>query len=107
MRRRIDQALCDRAELLARSHPLGTVAEILDVLPSTVSKMRKRGWRAGDWSCQRRSRPTDFAIRAFDMTHAELCAHYGCGTRTVTRWFAEKPAVRPSWRGRHLRRVGT
>ena len=44
--RRLDQALHDRAELLARDHPLGVVADLLELHPSQITQMRKRGWKA-------------------------------------------------------------
>ncbi len=97
---RIDQALCDRAELLSRSHPLGTVAQLLGLRASTISRMRKRGWVAADWRSKVRPRPADFAIQSAHLTYAELLAHYACGPRALQRWFAETPARRPSWQGR-------
>lgn len=98
-RRRIDQALCDRAELLARAHPLGTVATLLDLHPSQITRIKQRDWRAADHRGKFRPRPTDFAIQSAHLTFAELVAHYGCGTRTLIRWFAETPGRRPSWQG--------
>jgi hypothetical protein len=93
----IPQRLYDRAELLARSHPLGTVAEIMGIGRTTVSKMKKRGWKAVDYSSLRRPVPTDWAWRAPDMSVNELAAYYGTCSRTVCRWLREKP-VRPLWR---------
>lgn len=87
--RPIPQSVCDRAELLARSHPLGIVAELLGKQPSTITRMKKRGWKANDYSCKRRARPSDFAIQAANMPHAELVRHYRAGTSTITRWLRE------------------
>lgn len=100
----IPQSTYDRAELLARSHPLSVVAQLVRVHPSVLSRMKARGWRAVDYSCQRRPPPPDFAIQAQHMTHDELRVHYGASARTVGNWFREKP-VRPSWHGRHLKRA--
>lgn len=105
-RRVIDQQLCDRAELLARSHPLGTVAAILKLHPSQVTRIKQRGWRAATHATMIRQRPSDFAIQSADMTFEELQAHYRCGTRTLIRWFAETSNRRPSWKGRALTRAG-
>ncbi len=105
-RRVIDQALCDRAELLARSHPLGTVAELLGLHPSQVTRMRKRGWKAAIVGNRERERPSDFAIQSAVLTFDELMAHYRCGARALTRWFAETPGRRASWHGRALTREG-
>ena len=102
-KRRLDQALHDRAEQLARSHPLGTVAEILKLNPSQISGMKKRGWKALPEGAPRRPVPTDFDIQAAGMTFAELCAHYGVGHSTLIRWFKETKNPRPSWRGDNLR----
>jgi len=102
-KRRLDQALHDRAELLARAHPLGTVAEILKLSPSQISGMKKRGWKALPEGAPRRARPTDFEIQSAGMTFAELCAHYGVGHSTLIRWFKDTPNRRPSWRGDNLR----
>lgn len=102
-KRRLDQALHDRAELLARSHPLGTVAEILKLNPSQVSGMKKRGWKALPEGAPRRPRPADFQVRSSDMSFDELKAHYGVGNSTLIRWFRETPNRRPSWRGDPLR----
>ncbi|MEP9402064.1 hypothetical protein [Sphingomonas sp. VNH70] len=106
MRRVIDQALCDRAALLARAHPLGTVAAILKLHPSQVTRMRKRGWQAADHRSMFRARPTDFAILSARMTWGELTAHYRCGNSTLARWFAETPGRRASMKGAALTRAG-
>lgn len=91
----IPQRLYDRAELLARSHPLGVVAELIGKPPSTISKMKRRGWRAVDYSCQLRPIPSDFAIQAAAMTNAELRIHYRAGAQAVRRWLREKPVRAP------------
>lgn len=93
----IPQSLCDRAELLARSHPIETVAELIGVHFGTVYRMKHRGWKAADYSCGRRHVPTDFAIQARDMTVRELAAHYRTSPNIVARWFREKP-VRPQFK---------
>lgn len=104
-KRRLDQALHDRAELLARSHPLGTVAEILKLSPSQISGMKKRGWKALPEGAPKRPRPTDFELTSSRMTFEELCRHYKAGNSTMIRWFAETRNRRPSWRGDPLRNV--
>ncbi len=90
--RPIPQSLYNRAEILARSHPLQVVAELIGKPRSTVSLMKKRGWKATQYG--KRPVPTDFAILARHMTFGELVAHYRAGTRTVTRWLREKPRPR-------------
>jgi uncharacterized protein YjcR len=93
----LPQSLHDRAELLARSHPLSTVAQILGVRPNTISVMRKRGWKACELDPRLRPVPTDWQIQARHMKHAELCEHYGAGTVTVSRWLREHP-IRDAFR---------
>lgn len=102
-RRVIDQALCDRAERLARVHPLGDVAAILGLHPSQISRIRKRGWRAVPLGRLVRRRPGDLSIQQADMTFAELTEHYQCGNSTMLKWLSETPGRRASWRGRNLR----
>lgn len=92
----IPQRLYDRAELLARSHPLGTVAEIMRLGRSTISKMKKRGWKAVDYAPLRRPVPNDWGIVAPDHSVNELAAIYRTTPRTISRWLREKP-VRPLW----------
>ena len=90
----IPQSIYDRARLLATVHPMGVVAEIIGVRRTTLSLMKKRGWKAVDYSAARRPAPNDFAIQARHMTHGELMAHYRAASRTVSRWMREK-APRP------------
>ena len=104
-KRRLDQALHDRAELLARSHPLGAVAEILKLHASQISQMKARGWKALPEGAPKRPVPGDFQLQAADMTFAELAAHYSVGHCTLQRWFRETRNIRPSWRGDPLRKV--
>jgi hypothetical protein len=70
---------------------MGAVAELVGVGRSTLSLMKKRGWRAVDYSASRRRLPNDFAIQARHMTHSELMEHYHAASRTVSRWMREKP----------------
>lgn len=100
----IPQSVYDRAEILSRSHPLCVVADLIGKKKSVVSVMKKRGWKAVDYSCMKRPLPSDWAIQAYRLSFDELCAHYGAGTRTVVRWMREHP-VRPSQRGIALRRA--
>ncbi|HEX7852292.1 MAG TPA: hypothetical protein VF503_01190 [Sphingobium sp.] len=102
----LPQALHDRAELLARAHPLQTVAALLGLNPSQISRMKKRGWRAPPDGRRRRPMPQDFAIRSRTMSHNELVAHYRAGNSTVHRWFAELTFRRPSMKGDNLRSRG-
>lgn len=101
MGRAIPQSLHDRAELLARSHPLQVVAELIGKHPSQVTAMKRRGWKAADWSSKCRAMPRDFPRMRLIMTSTELCAHYVAGTWTVARWMKECP--RRSRRGENLR----
>lgn len=103
-RRIIDQRMCDRAQLLAREHPLGTVAALLGLHASQISRIRKRGWRAATHLALHRARPADLAIQQEHLSFAELCAHYRCGNTTLQRWLADLPGRRPCWRGRNRRR---
>ena len=85
--RPVPQSVYDRAELLARVHPLITVAELIGKDLAFVSRMRSRGWRMKPYP--KRERPSDFAIQAAHMNHTELCRHYRAGTSSVTRWLRE------------------
>jgi hypothetical protein len=87
----IPQSTYDRAELLARSHPLGTVAEIMGVHRSTVSKMKARAWRAVDYKHTRRPIPSTWGLYAPDLTVNQLAAHYRTPPRTICRWMRERP----------------
>lgn len=94
----LPQSIHDRAKLLASVHSLQTVAELLHLWPSTITRMKQSGWKARDYSCKVRPRPNDFAIQARHMTNAELVRHYRSSFHTVGRWLREKP-VRGSLRG--------
>jgi hypothetical protein len=87
----LPQALHDRARRLFAIHGTTTTAAILGLHYTAIWRMRKRGWKQGQPG-RRRPIPSDFAIQARHMTHAELVAHYRAGTQTVTRWLREKPA---------------
>ena len=84
------------------------VARIIGVLPSQLSRMRARGWKAANYASMSRPMPADFAIQQAHMTFTQLGAHYRCGNTTLLRWFDALPANvrRPSLRGAHLRREG-
>lgn len=96
----IPQSVVDRAELLARSHPLQTVAELIGVHPSQITRMKRRGWRAADYSSRVRPMPSDFPILHHEMSFGELVDHYRAGNATVARWMRQVSNRRPSWRGR-------
>lgn len=99
--RHIPQSTVDRARRLSEVHRNEDVASILGLFPSQISKMRRNGWKATDYSCKVRARPTDFAIQATGMTIPELMRHYRAAYKTVRRWMDEaKP--RKSWRGSGL-----
>lgn len=87
----IPQSQYDRAELLARSHPIGTVAEIMGVGRSVVSKMKRRNWIATSYDHTRRPVPSDWGILAVEMSTRELAAHYRTTGRVIKRWMQEKP----------------
>lgn len=98
----IPQSVIDRAELLARSHPLYVVAELVKLHPSQLSEIKKRGWKAVDYSCKIRPLPADFSLYANRLSFDELVKHYRAGEHTVVRWLKECP--RPSRRGMALKR---
>lgn len=103
----LSQQMHDRARRLAQVHPLQTVAELIGVLPSQISRMKKRGWKAPPDGAPRRPMPADFPIQSRHMSHGELTRHYRAGNTTVSRWFRELEHRRPSWRGqRHPSREG-
>ena len=104
MVRALPQALVDRAELLSRSHELQVVAELLGVLPSQITRMKKRGWREGITGRPLRPMPPDFVWQARRMTTAELAKHYRAGFPTIARWLREAPMNRRSRKGEMLRR---
>lgn len=85
----VPQHLCDRAELLARAHPLNVVAEIIGICPDTMTDIRKRGWKAAPAGRRMRSAPSDFSIQVRHMTARQLAAHYAAGHNTVSRWRRE------------------
>lgn len=102
--RSIPQSVHDRAKLLATVHPLRTVAELVGVLPSQLSRMKSRGWVAPPDGRPKRPMPNDFAIQSRSLTFSELADHYGAGNATVRRWIGQLQNPRPSWKGRNLRR---
>lgn len=85
----LSQAVHDRAELLFRSHPWRTVAEMIGTSTSQIHQMRARGWLAVGHTRPLRARPSDFAIQYRHMNHAELRAHYRASSAAVTRWTKE------------------
>lgn len=99
-KRRIDQALCDRARHLAEYYPLKQVAAALDLHPSQITLIKRRGWKPTEKEgAPERVPPPDLAERQAVMTFAELCAYYQAGTSTVARWLRNLPGRRPHWRG--------
>lgn len=103
--RSIPQHVHDRARLLATVHPLQTVAELIGVKPSQITKMKQRGWIAPPDGRPERPMPSDFAIVSRHMTTRELQTHYRAGFPSIQRWFSQLPQRRPSWRGRALTRA--
>ena len=97
------QSLIDRAELLARSHELQVVAELLGLQPSQITAMKKRGWKEAISGRPKRPMPTDFVFAANRMTFDELAAHYRAGNGTIQRWLREARGIRPSRKGEALR----
>lgn len=100
---RIPQHVHDRARRLAAIHPMKTVAELVGVRPSQLSKMKKRGWVAVPEGVPPRLMPSDFAIQSRHMSHRALSQHYRTGMAVIRRWFSELPNPRPSRRGHNLR----
>ncbi|QNG46170.1 hypothetical protein [Sphingobium yanoikuyae] len=87
--RSLPQSMHDRARRLAEVHPLATVAQLLRVHPSQVTKMKQRRWIAPPDGRPVRAMPTDFAIQAGHMNQRELVDHYGAGSHTIVRWCRE------------------
>jgi len=82
----IPPPLCARAELLARAHPIATVAELTGIDRGTVYALRARGWRALDPGRNRRARPTDFAIWSGRESREQLRLRYRTGPQVIQRW---------------------
>lgn len=101
------QALVSRAEVLARSHELQVVAELLGLKRSQITQMKKRGWKEAISGVPQRPAPNDFAWMAGRMTFGELSAHYRAGNRTIARWLREVAPHRRSRKGDALRRDPT
>lgn len=80
-----------------------TVAELLGLKPSVITRVKQRGWRQADYASVKRPMPTDFGIMARKLTHRELMAHYHCGSRAIQRWFAERPVRAPFKPGRRAK----
>lgn len=101
--RALPQSLVDRAELLARSHELQVVAELLGLQPSQITAMKKRGWKEAITGRPKRQMPTDFVFAANRMTFDELVRHYRAGNTTIQRWMREARDIRASRKGETLR----
>lgn len=82
------QAVNDRAKRLCAQYGPCTAAEIMGISRTAIWRMSKRDWREGRPG-RHRPRPSDFAIQCGHMTHAELRAHYGAASGTITRWRRE------------------
>jgi hypothetical protein len=93
------QQFIDRVELLCRSHSQRTVASLLKIQQSTISGMKKSGWKAKTYKGLRRALPTDFAIMSKRLTYRELMAHYRASDRTVLRWLGMMPDYERKKRG--------
>lgn len=89
MPRPIPQPVCDRVELLSRSHDQKTVASIVGISRNTVRKIKRRGWVSAASTRPFRPVPPDFPIQVRHMGYDELTAHYGTSTSTIKRWRAE------------------
>jgi hypothetical protein len=89
MTRALSQAVCDRAELLARAHDLRTVCKIVGIAESTIWHLKKRGWKPTKVGGRLRARPNDFAIQQRHMTAEQLRIHYRTSSRAVARWRRE------------------
>ena len=87
--RSLPQHVVDRARRLADVHPLQTVAELIGVRPSQVTRMKRRGWIAPPDGRPSRPMPTDFAIQSTHMSQNDLVRHYRAGISTVQRWKRE------------------
>lgn len=83
----VAQHVYDRAELLARTHELRVVAELIGKNPAFVTRMRQRGWKAKAYP--RRPMPADYAIQRRHMGKREAQRHYRAGWSTVARWERE------------------
>lgn len=79
---------------------MGTVAMLVGLRPGQISRLKKRGWMAADYSCRLRTVPTDFVIQHAHMTFGELAVHYGAGNRTVARWVRQASGRSPIKPGR-------
>lgn len=84
---RVTQAVCDRAKLLRQSHDWNTVCTMLGISSSTLTLIKKRGWKPAPVPC--RPIPHDFILVADGMNQVELMAHYGANGRTIARWRRE------------------
>lgn len=100
---RIPQHVHDRARRLAEVHPMKTVAAMIGVRPSQLSKMKRRGWRAVPEGVPQRPMPSDFAIQSRHMSNRDLARHYRTGLAVVRRWLSQLPNPRASLRGHNLR----
>ena len=98
----LDQSVISRAELLARSHELQTVADLMGLHPSQITRMKNRGWKAACSGRPLRSIPSDFAIMQSRLKFTDLTKYYRAGNTTIMRWMAETPNPRPSFKGRNL-----
>lgn len=85
----LTQAQCDRLRRLSEQYDMATAAELVGCDRSTVTNVKRRGWRAAPSRRPKRARPADFAIQAQHMTKKQLCAHYRAGDQVVIRWCAE------------------
>ena len=106
LKKRHDQAFCDRARRLADVHELQVVADILHISPSQVTRMKERGWKALKEGRPERTRPDDFQDLQWTMTAAQLAKHYGAGTGTIVKWarqLRDQGLARPDWRGDNRR----
>lgn len=83
----LTQADCDRLRRLCEIHTQADAAAIVGCIPNAVTAAKNRGWKA--FGMPLRPRPSDFALRADEMTLVELARHYRTGRGCVARWAAE------------------
>jgi hypothetical protein len=78
---------CARLKRLRQVHTQETCAGILGRSTSAIERCEKRGFQP--YLGRIRPRPADFALRASEMTIAQLRRHYRTNQGTVYRWIAE------------------
>lgn len=80
---------CERIARLVPTYGICTTANITGVSRTSIWRLKQRGWKPWTHDCEKRPRPTDFAIQCRHMTHDELRQHYKASSVVVTRWRRE------------------